>query len=147
MDDQIPEKGSMPQIRVSLEQLLCFLEGEKVKHEGAERSGGRERSIQESCITGREDGVCAVGEFRDAVYNLVAERFDAEAVGEDVEVQEGVVGRFSVFEGERRDVRGIEPGCEEGEDGGIEVGEGEGLGGGFEEGAGERGAEVGRCRG
>jgi hypothetical protein len=44
---------------------------------------------------------------------VVAQAFEAEAIGEDVQVEEGVVGGFPVFEGGRLDGARVKPSDEE----------------------------------
>lgn len=75
---------------------------------------------------------------------MVSEAFEAEAVGEDVEVEERVVGGFAVLEGHGLDCTRVEPCDEEFEDVDGDVVEPDGLVGRFEERACEGGAEVRR---
>lgn len=136
----------MPAVCVGCDELVGLFEGEEVEDELAEAGAFVDVVVEDACVRGGEDAVGGIGEIRHEVYNVVAEFLEAEAVGEDVEVEEGVVGRFGVFEG-RVDGAGIQPADEqfEGVDG--DVGETDALGGRFEEGACQGGAKVGRFRG
>lgn len=141
LDRQVAQESSMPPIAVALEEAISLLEGKEVEDEGAKGRRVANLLVENARVGWCEDAVCAVGQFADDVNDCVSCGFEAEAVGEGVDVQQRVVGGPSIFEG-RGEYRGVEPGDEELEVRDVDVVEGDCVGGGFEKGAGECGAEV-----
>jgi hypothetical protein len=99
----------VPVICVCLQQPFCFLERKQIQHKSSQTAVFANLVVQNACVGRREHAIRCICEIGNYVDDGVAEAFEAEAVGEDVDVQECVVGGFAVFVG-RGEGRGVEPG-------------------------------------
>ena len=143
---QVAEELGMPVIRVGSQQFIRLLEGKEIEHQFPQLTPLVDVVVQDPRVGRRQHAIRLVGEIGHHVHDVVPEGLEAEAVGEDVEMEEGVVCGFSVLE-RRGDGRGVEPCDEEFEGGDVDAVETQRLSGGFEERACEGGAEIGRLLG
>jgi hypothetical protein len=99
----------VPVICVCLQQPIRLFKSKQIQHKSSQTAAFSDLVVQNARVGRREHAICCICEIGNHVDHSVAQAFEAEAVREDVDVQERVVGGFAVFV-RRGEGGGVEPG-------------------------------------